>query len=602
MEATQEISERKKKLRREVTAVKRKIASTEKELQEVNTKISKSRSDYTARRRRAEKNALDIYVASEMRPYEQSLLLVQDRIKKLENTYQNDLDNLTEENLMKQSSNKQEIINEVKQSVTKLHNTVLEVIDERFLNELESQLDEHDYSLDTDDLDPTIAYFNACDNEIRKISKYSGVINRFLLWLQGLFVELDLGSFNFSPIVSTIMIIASICILYLCYRFFFPFYLILIGTCMVFNLLRNYKILKIILAHKAVQDNVDEIESKIRADVLAELDRQTKQLNSSFENNMQKLKEQEAALKKVSKDTSLNAKKSFQFDDSKIAETYQTSLSQQEHEQEELTKRLTELNSQLSSLKNDIKILAKDAGNAIAAFQKSYLDPNKIGSSIVFKGKFLIDVVNNAPVYFEHPKTSCLFLYQSKELMQNFIRLLILQLRAELKPTMLLVDLYDVKTLGAAFLNCKPKALKDSEQSTIGRLFTIYTSEQEFKKHISEYTADIKSKTFSILAEHQNIDAYNQFMVKLDSLPVPFTFSFLIDPSDQILGQEELLQILESGGNVGSYVHIFLDEDMFFKSGDRYKKFIDAVGKICALRDNEINSFSKEFLLEKLEK
>ena len=112
---------------------------------------------------------------------------------------------------------------------------------------------------------------------------------------------------------------------------------------------------------------------------------------------------------------------------------------------------------------------------------------------------------------------------------------------------------------------------------------------------------DVKNKTYSILAEHPNIDAYNDFMIKQESLPIPFTFNFILDPSNQVLNNVELLQVLQSGGKVGTFCHIFMREDEFFKNGDKNKLLIEAIGKIYSINDMGINSYAKEFLFEKFE-
>lgn len=589
------------KIKRTINRLRSKKVGLEKELGSLEGEKNEARRNYNNSYETKKREARQQHRKDLLLPFEQKRSAAQKALSDLESQHEEDLANLTVDNLMKNYSSKQEILQEVKESADELHKVIIEVVGQRFCDELESQLEVQEMKIEDENLDEMINYFNDCGTEIKKVSTGSSKLIGMINSVQNLIVDID-GS-NVQLPTSAILGIAGvlIVIIFLCYKYVFPFYVLLLCILCVINLLRNYKVFKIILAQKTIRDNVDAIEERFRAEVLEEIERKTEEINEHFEKEKTALQSELRNINEEIERLNQTADRSFVFDEDSIRDIYNATIRQKELRESEISDSIHAADVEMQELYKKLDELNSELNRTIGDIQEQYLDYDSIGTSLQFDGKFIIDVVESKPIFFEHPKTSVLCLYQDEKVIADFIRLLNLQLRVKMSPTAYRVDVVDPTNLGRDYLCFKPVPKNDKEKASIGKLFRIIKNDGEYAPVVEENSELLSKRINTILSGHSDIEAYNEFMLSIDSLTEAYQFSFLLDPSSKTLTDTRMHQLLRNGSSVGMYYHLFIREDEFYSMGQGVPAILSNVGKFYVQTGSNIQSRAKDWLLEKIE-
>lgn len=582
------------KLRADKIALEKEIGDIEKEKQD-------ARQNYHENYSKAVQDAKEQHKKDLVAPFERKREEAQNAMLQIQTDHANALDELTEENLLKDCSSQQDILAEVRESIANLRSVIIDVVGERFYDELIDQLDAQEIQIDEDRLEDIVDYFNICSSEISKISQRSGKMLGMVVKVQDTLAQIDGSNIELDTRVTIAICGALLVITVLSYKYIFPFYLAFVVVLAGLNIWRNYKVLKIILTQKTIQDNVESIESMLRAQVAEELEKRISAENKRFEAKKSELQNQIDELNMKIQHVSQHSDSSFVFDESKVKSIFDATVRQKEVRENDINEQLHRIDIDLSKKNSELDALQEQLHKMVGSIQDSYLNADSCGKAYELDTKFILDVVNGKPVIFDYPETSMLFLYSNERDVVDFIKLINLQLRVRLSPEVFTVTVYDPTNMGSDFLCFEPVAKDEKEEMLVKKLFHIIDSEKDFLDELEHLSEDLRSRINTIVNESGDINTYNKFMKSIDALIQTLEFIFIIDPSDRVLGYQSLPQQLLNGSKVGMYYHLFINENTFFSPGSKATDLLDGVSKIYQLSSSGVQPKAKEWILDQIE-
>lgn len=587
-------------LNKELFSLKQKKNSFDSDLRQISESRRKREENFAAECIRQSNIEKTKYVEQRIRPYEEERSELEKRLSDAKQKYETEKASLTEENLMANCSDKQSILAEVKEASTSLHQLFVQILGERFCLELEAQLQSPVKIHDFDKLAAFIAYFNSCELEIQRISKYSGKISSIANGLQDSIAEIDMSKLTTKSKADFVIVALILILSFLGFKYIAPIYAVMLTVGTIFNLVRHYKILKILLVQKAVRDNVQEIEEMLRQEVLEELNKRITELDNQFNQVETQLNFELDRIGRTIEQLSNSAANNFSFDDSVVRGNHNLELSDLDNRENRINSNLNALNIQLKEKTQQLQHQKQVLFKQLTEIQHSYLDSNVIGESYEFTTNFLQNVEDNRLDFFKHPETSSLFLYSDYENVQNFIRLILFQLRVKMNPFAFTVDIFDPITVGKDVIVFKPENKNDSP--AVNLLFRVFSEESVFLSELQTYKEEIQKRTLVVLKEYSHIRDYNKFMLSIDSLAESYRFIFLIDPSSSILGQQVLRQQFMIGGELGIYYHVFMKENSFFQMNEGAIELLEYIQRCYVLTGKGAKPRAKSFLIEQVQR
>ena len=253
----------------------------------------------------------------------------------------------------------------------------------------------------------------------------------------------------------------------------------------------------------------------------------------------------------------------------------------------------------LSYCERYIKELGKQLNDMLNDLQNQYF--KGVGTSKIFDPTFLFDIdpVRNKPIFFKHPQTSCLFLYSNPEDVPNFIRLLSLELRVKLNPFSLVITVIDMKNMGQDYVYFTSDDSEDLPGGTKS-VFSIVALEEDLKNSMNKLSTDLLRRQSNIRREFTTIKVYNERMIELKSLTESYHFMFVIDPETNYLTNSDVTKALRVGGDLGVFLHLFINKEEFKGLGDTAVSILDAIGRVYYLEDGKLFERAKDFVVENL--
>lgn len=595
--------------RRSISKIKHKRKGIEKELTEIREGKHTLESNYQKEYDKVEKESYEKYLAEQLEPIESGIRELESKLESCKSEYTKKMSELTEENISDLYTGEQEISEEIKASTNVLQDRLQKVVSKRFQSELENQMDSYVISLEGSNLEGIIDYFNKQSVMIDKMSK-SQIKFDVLGYFSNQFITTNpldsvndpagsLGKISNDKLNIFILVVLACVILFFAAKYVFPVYLLALVLYGVYNVLKHYRIYSALVAQKVVKDNVRAIDDSLRMKVQDELKRQQDALTAKNQREVSELNSKLASKRQELSTATVNASNTFVFNEDSLNKSYEAAINAKENREISLVSEDRELSVQLNDLFKELKInedLLKDVAGSI---QEEYLNYEKIGSSVIFEPKFIIDVKDAKPVFFKHPQQSCLFLYEEPVDVSDLIRLLSVQLRIKLNPFNLSITVVDQNYMGTDYLIMQPSVSNDT---SIKNLFRIITSKEELDERVGEYNDDMLKRIKNIKRNFSNIAEYNQYMVEHESLAESYDFLFFQDPTTADFQNKTVQQLLLNGADVGIFTHMFMRVDEFFELANAASKIVEQVGACFVIRDGEIYKRAKDFVLENMVK
>lgn len=551
---------------------------------------------------------LDAFRKSLVDPITSKGLKLQDKYDSLEKEYKSLRAEITYDNLLSQYSSKQEILDDVRDESVKLKSSLESSVGKSFYTRLTDTLKYQEVQLSEDNLDRIIKYFNQSEIKLEKMSEDTfgirEIFNSFERIVGTSGDESQDGSDSESPAetgnkITTICSVVIAAALLLFSNFTIPVVSALLGVYTVYTVVQNYQVYKILIVQKSIQDNIDQIDDHLKKQVEDEVNRQIDATDNKYLPVLENLKSTIASNKLEAEEALQRADAEFKYDGSSIElkktaeidkiDKQKSALLVQQEQQKEVLQEKTELVKKLNEQLNDM----------LSELRKQYLQG--VGTSKILDPTFLFDIdpVRNKPIFFKHPLTSCLFLYEDVNDAYNLIRLLSLELRVKLNPFSLSIDVVDTKNMGQDFVYFTSEESEELPGGT-KNVYSVITSQDDIKKLNTRTGTDLLRRQANIRREFGKISAYNEKMIELKSLTESYNFQFFIDPETGFISNPDVNKNLRVGGDLGVYIHFFVKKSDFKSMGEGAQFLLDAIGKVYYLEDGNYFERAKDFVIENL--
>lgn len=587
-------------VRRNITMAKRTLSKNREEQAAVKASLANTENNYQDRLRASKKEALNSFIIKQTKQYEDEVLTLTEQISEENTSYSIELDRLENANISDFYTDESEISADIKTSVEILQKHIENSLSRRFKNELEKQLDSGSIDMSSENLENLVTYFNRESKYIAKLNKEND-IDKVINTVNGLCIDNPLSVSEDKNTASlqiggTLLIIGIVAIC--AAKILFPFYIVFLILFASYNVIKSYKIYSALIAQKAVKDNIDKIDEKLRKEAEARLEDRKKQLNEKHLETIADLENRLISAKDKLNTNKIKAESEFVFDDSDTRKTYDTAININNKKIDSLIADEKATNEQLEKYYLELKQLEDELNKVAGSIQASYLDFGKVGTDVIFNPDFIFDIQNGKPIFFKHPQKSCLFLYDDIVDVVELIKLLSVQLRIKLNPFNLNITVVDTQFMGSSFLSMQP--VSDKKDDSLKKLFQIVTSNEDVNLYLESCDEELQRKMRSIRFQFDNIANYNKFMLESDSLTEGYEFIFFEDPSQNHLQNETLMKIINNGETLGIFLHLFIQKDEFFGLGENARKITNNVGKIYVLSEGHYHERAKDFVLENM--
>lgn len=588
----------------ELDSAKQNLVAKHNELKRLGAEVTKLSSEkdnlhsvYERRILDARKKAAQESRQAAMAPIESKLNEAELQLEKTKLEYDSIKKDLTFDSFYQKYSSRQEILDEVKDSVGKLRERIQDTLGESFLQRLYSSMEEQQINLEGADLERLIRYFNQCSAKVDSFADKPNSILSFVFsvehWISDNATAEEQNKTSLA-IISLFLVIIT----FFAYKFVFPVYVVLIAVMAIYNMLCSYNIFKILIVQKAVQDNIDSIEKLLRDMIQEDLDNQIRETDSKYSRKLSVLESNINSLREQLSLASVKSEYSFEFDPSALEKEEELAVQRLAGKESDLLLMQQTVKQEYQEWTEKANSLKKKLNEIVGGIQTDYLNFSEVCLDTIFDPRFLfdIDTAKSKPIYFEHPETSCLFLYRDYEDVTDFVRLLCVQLRSKINPFNLSITIIDTVNIGQSFVYFLPTQTKKGEDFT--DLFRIISDESDVTEKFSMYNEDMKRRQKNITKEFSNIAEYNKFMLNIDSLTEGYDFLFVLDPNDDVFTNSDFMRVLRNGGSLGIYGHVFVKLDKFAEMGDSAKSLLEFVEKTYLLQNGNFNERAKDFILD----
>ena len=591
-EIAADIANNKRDLRslvKQLKAANANLAQTKNNLQssteQLNTNIAEAR-----------KSALNQFSRSQLEPINEKIKLIDTKIEELNSNHRTNLDELTEEKVMQNHADEYAMHEEITKSLGECEKKLELSMGKRFKNEFIKQMDESKIVIDPDEIDSFIDYFNQLNE---KLDTYNNTVLHNLVEK----VESKLPQLRKTRLLenknNALILSVVICLSIYFLRFYIlPFYGVILFGLMVYYMWNSYHVYEILLAFKAVKDNLQLIEDEIKKNILAEMEDLILEENTNYQKKYDSLMKKRNELDAKKEETNQEIIHNFTFDDSSIRASFDATATSYKNQINVLEAEIAHIESQMESTKIRSRELTGEYASAIQSIPERYLKPC-VGESYIFtvrddinKFFFGLHEDSNDPIFFTHPMGSSIILYdESTDIVFKFLQLINVQLRNKLNPAAFQVEVYDTVTRGMG--------LSMFLVPDIDVAFSIKATSDEITAAVSQMGTLINRRNTLLLNGEGSIEAYNEARAAENSLTEPYKFIFNINAPESILLSQTLVQAYHLGNKLGIYIHNFIEKETFYNLGDA-SKLINCVDAIYILEENSIMKRTKDFALENL--
>lgn len=490
------------------------------------------------------------------------------------------------------------VANELKNSLNCAEEYLNSAISSRFREELLSQLNEKTIEINADNIEEIQIDFTRLQRNVKQMSFGNSL---------KVFEYIDKGFEYLNPckddeqteesLRQKVILYVGVCVLltFLIVIFGTPYLIVILIILAVFNFYKNRCIYNLLMNWKVLNDNVTNIDTIINQKIEKDMERDRAKLDIAYNKRQQKLDEMLNKNNDLLHEALTSTRNNFIFDDSKIRDSYRLT-------KENLNSKIISLKSTIgeyNSILNDLsrRIVDKEAevakaGNKMIDLYLNYNATNK-NKEFILDNEFLFDIQDNKPIFWEHPKTSCLFLYKIRSNAIDFINLIITQLLVRLNVFSINIDIFDVLTVGQDFA-----MFTNAGQELVG----VHTNDTAIESCYKQISEELLRRNKIIKVEYSNIDKFNEAMLSMESLTESYKFIFMLNPSSKVIDSSEINQFNRVGGSVGIYTNIFMSEDDLLDIYSKDKSFLDTIGQIYLLDDKKVEPRAKDFIKMHLDK
>ena len=573
-------------INKKIVECNRQITQLEEKIQDANGNKTSLENNFRSTLAKEKQKEFDNYVASNMKPLEASLKEAHSNLKSMQDGLASAL-NFDKGKLRKSIEDDYASVKGISDTVMSYREQIRDMYGEEYLVAVESHTAVR--KLDVQQLGGMEGIF--------KIKKKQKKENPLVQFLNGKEVDSLFDGTMKDKKGTAIACVAGIVAVIAFFRFVAPIYFVGLAIYGGISLWRNYRQYITFVSAYSVQASVDSIQGLIEERFNEEVKKREEDAHKQYDEKIQKEFDNIADLTKRLSSVKAESMTSFNFDSGKLNESFQTALTLNETQLSGFHADLQRLQKEREELYEKLKIAKDKLIEYGGTVMQQYLDFNKVGTDYKTDGVFLVDVDKGKPILFKHNLQTSLFLYDTLEEAQQFIRLMCVQLRMNLAPFSLCISVVDLEYRGVSFLPFQSVPVGSKLQlNQISKLYNIIQTNSEFDDMLSSYYDEIgkRMKNFGT----RTLNEYNDYMAGQGS--VVETNDFLIIFIDGFRNiKDEFKQLLNLGPRVGVVPNLFADMHQFL-SDKANEEIVNRVNRIYYIQNGKIQQRAKDFVLDVL--
>lgn len=517
---------------------------------------------------------------------EKNLEMLNDKSSELRKKYEETLSRITFDKYKMRYKEDVQLSEQVKEILEKVKVTLDDLVGERFKKELYSQLSTATVDMDYDSIEQA-------SERINKLHKNLDILNQG----KGLNITLKVDSLlkKLSPckdekdedaIRNGVIMYLAICIFttVVVLNFLSPVLLLLLVVIGGTNIYKGYMAYRIVLETKILEDNKSLIDDLINKHVTEDMDKAKQMLKKKYEVNEGKIQARIDTTTDKLQTVLSKVKDNFEFDDSSIKAKYERTRSNLDHQINDLKDLTSKTDLKIAEIGGKINKLEAELMKSVEGMISYYIN-DESGKEFILSNKYLMDIVDKKPVFWEFPDKSCLFLYDEEEDVKAFTDLFIVQTMNRLHSSAFALEVWDPTNLGTDYI---------AYTKLPSRNFRLSVSKEELKTSQDELTEQLMLRRGKILESFDDIKDFNEEMIATDSLPASYTFLVLRSIDDTTMTKEELLNIIYNGPKVGVYTLMFLPKNTFADLGDKGADLMKKFHRFYGLSEGKVESRSRK--------
>jgi hypothetical protein len=420
-------------------------------------------------------------------------------------------------------------------------------------------------------------------------------------------------------IVYSVYIIGILLAILLLPVLFFSLYLsILVMSCIDFYK-HEKKILEVVLPFKQLifvydemQKQTTEFLNQCRSQEMNRTTQRYDELNESLRNQLVELGSQ---IQTAKRDINSNTN-----EDEAVTEYNSKCSAELAHfvsVKEELTNKQTVIQSDINNLNNRLNELTTKRSSLKTGIIDTYLKVKTPGDSQILPVSFFLGIRENGElIEFNYNRNTTVILYDgNSEDNTSLITMMIMQLLSSMSIMSLDITLFDLKCGCSDYAVFALKEDSSDNPVDLADIFHFVTSKEKMTKCLTSNQSEMQYRNKLILSKADDINIYNDEMIKNDSLTSDYRILFFQDfEYANTIGNESFLQLCRVGPRVGIIPIVFLPLDYISKSEQNNNStackqlvefFQASSDSIFWYGDGQLQDYSPEFrpsLIEDLRK
>lgn len=371
---------------------------------------------------------------------------------------------------------------------------------------------------------------------------------------------------------------------------FYPVLLVTLVTSLFYNVYKSKFFIECISSSKAIESDISTLKKSIEDKIQKDMKNDRETLTSKYNLNLNKCNSRITKLENDKLLTLDRESKNFHFSPSNIIESF-------ELRREDTSKRLNEselsistqekIVNQLGSKLEELKIKLNES---LLTLTEDYM-PSTLKQALKLPDDYLIDIKNAKPILLGRPRGSSIFIYKSKEDLDNFIVLIFYQTILRTSLDMVKFTLIDLVNVGRVL-----KEMSEDECLQIVRDF------DEVSRFIEATNEEMKLRLDS-MGNYLTVDDYNSYLIENDCPPLNYNFIFNLNPDLGKILSADNKQLLLNGSVAGYFEFIFIsDSELNSQNKSKLLEIFDSEFiESFYILSSKVDKRSRDFILDKIE-
>lgn len=268
----------------------------------------------------------------------------------------------------------------------------------------------------------------------------------------------------------------------------------------------------------------------------------------------------------------------FKFNDSTIQESHSLKLSSFMSKKSQITEEIGMLEKHIPEIEKKIVNKRAELEASLNAYKDSYFTQTR--DQNIIPSKILIEVENGEVKDVPYKPGFSFMFCTSRDSMNSFLTLWWYQVMCKMNPFAYKLYLCDTVDMGMSFSSFKGKSEIMSVYDTNGKISELLDELQGATRRRLNYAAD----GFDSLIE------YNQKMLEIGSVIESYKLVAFLNPPKNLLTDEKLIQLMNTGHKTGIYVSILVENS---KIDSDMISIMEYAQSFYNIREDEVTPLAK---------